>query len=78
MTLLAAVESGDFSDLAELDVSALDILRVKKQALSDEAVACDRAAGNDIERDSRKKQLAALHRSETSFREPRNNSCAAR
>ena len=74
MTLLAAVKFGDFSGIAELDGSALDKLPVEKQALADEAVSYDRAAENDIERHSRKKQLAALHRSDTSFREPRNNS----
>ena len=40
--------------------SVLDKFRVEKQALNDEAMAYDRVVGDDIERDSREKQLAAL------------------
>ena len=35
-------------------------LREEKQALTDEAAACDVAAGDDTERENRNKQLAVL------------------
>ena len=58
--LLAAVRSGDFSDITEIDGSVIDKLHAEKQALSDEADAYDRTAGDDAERENRKRQLAAL------------------
>ena len=58
--LLAAVESGDFSDIAELDGSVIDKLRSERQTLADEAAAYDAAAGDDAEREYRKNQLAGL------------------
>ncbi len=58
--LLAAVESGDSSGIAELDGSVIEKLRAEKKALEAEAVAFDRAAGDDADREKRKNKLASL------------------
>ena len=58
--LLAAVESGDTSVIAELDASVIENLRAEKKALAAEAVAFDRAAGDDADREKRKNKLASL------------------
>ena len=52
--LLAAVESGDFSDIVGLDGSVIDRLRAERQTLEDEAATYDVAAGDDTERENRK------------------------
>ena len=58
--LLATVESGDSSGIAELDGSVIEKLRAEKKVLVDEAVAFDGAAGDDADREKRKKKLASL------------------
>ena len=58
--LLAAVESGDFTNIVELAGSVIVRLREEKQALTDEAAAYDVAAGDDTERENRNTQLAVL------------------
>ena len=58
--LLAAVETGNFSEIAPLDSVIIDKLLVEKQALGDEADAYNKAAGDDAEREEHKKQLADL------------------
>ena len=58
--LLATVESGDSSGIAELDGSVIEKLRAEKKVLADEAVAFDAAAGDDADRENRKKKLASL------------------
>ena len=58
--LLAAVESGDSSDIAELDGSVIEKLRTEKKALADEAAVFDGASGDDVDRENRKKKLASL------------------
>ena len=60
MNLLEAVQSNDFTNIAELNTSIIDNLRSEEQALEHEAIAYEKAAGNDTERESRKQQLAAL------------------
>ena len=52
--------SGEFSDIAELDSSVIEKLNAEKQALANEAAACDKAAGDDADREKQKKQLAEL------------------
>ena len=46
--------------IAELDGSVIDKLRAEKQTLADEAAAYDGVAGDDTERENRKKQLTTL------------------
>ena len=58
--LLAAVESGEFSDIVELDGSVIDKLRAERQALGDEAAAYDMTAGDDTRGENLKKELASL------------------
>ena len=58
--LLAAVESGNTSGIAELDASVIENLRADKKALEAEAVAFDGAAGDDADREKRKNKLASL------------------
>ena len=58
--LLAAVESGDSSAIAELDGSVIEKLRAEKKALANEAAAFDGASGDDVDRENRKKKLASL------------------
>ncbi len=58
--LLAAVESGDFSGIAELDGSVIDKLCTERRALADEVAAYDVAVGDGTEHEKRKKRLAAL------------------
>ncbi len=58
--LLATVEPGDFSGITELDGSVIEKLRAEKKALVDEAVAFDGVAGDDVDREIRKKKLASL------------------
>ena len=58
--LVAAVASGEFSDIAELDSSVIEKLNAEKQALANEAAAYDKAAGDDADREKQKKQLAEL------------------
>ena len=58
--LLATVESGDSSGIVELDGSVIEKLRAEKKVLADEAVAFDAAAGDDADRENRKKKLASL------------------
>ena len=58
--LLAAVETGDFSEITPLDSAVIDKLLLEKKALADEAVAYDKAAGDDAEREKQKKQLVEL------------------
>ena len=60
MDLLEAVKFNDFTNIAELDSIVIDKLRAEEQALSHEAIAYDRAAGNDTDHENRKKQLATL------------------
>ena len=56
-TLLAAAETGDFSKIGRLDSSIIDKLRAEEQALVEEANAYDKVAGDDAEREKRKKRL---------------------
>ena len=58
--LLATVESGDYSGIDELDGSVIEKLRAEKKALANEAVAFDGVAGDDADRENRKKKLASL------------------
>ena len=58
--LLAAVESGDLTNIVELAGSVIVRLREEKQALTDEAAAYDVATGDDTERENRNTQLAVL------------------
>ena len=56
-TLLAAAETGDFAKIGRLDSSIIDKLHAEKQALVEEAKAYDKVAGDDAEREKRKKRL---------------------
>ena len=58
--LVAAVSSGDFSDIAKLDSSVIEKLESDKQALANEAAAYDQAAADGADRDTQKIKLAGL------------------
>lgn len=57
---MAAIETNNFDGIAELDSSVIDKLQAEKKALADEAVAYDKAAGDDKQHEKHKTQLAAL------------------
>ena len=59
-SLVAAVETGEFSEVAQLDSSIIDKLRAENQALIEEANAYEKVAGDDAEREKRKRQLGDL------------------
>ena len=58
--LLAGAETGDFSEAAHLDITIIDKLSAENQALIEEANAYDKVAGDDVEREKRKRQLGDL------------------
>ena len=57
-SLLAAAETGHFSEIGGLDSIIIDELLTEKQALGDEANAYDKVAGDDAVREKLKKKLA--------------------
>ena len=58
--LLAAVESGDFSVIAEFNGSVIDQLRAEMQVLADEAASHDGVSEDDIERERQRLELTTL------------------
>lgn len=58
--LLAAGESGDFSNIPELDDSVIEQLCAEERTLMDEAAAYDLESRDDAERKNLRMQLAAL------------------
>ena len=60
INILEAVESNNFTNIAELDSIVIDKLRDEQQALAHEADDYDKATGNNTERENRKNQLATL------------------
>ena len=58
--LLAAAETGDFSNIVYLDSSIIDKLRAENQALIEEANTYDKVASDDAEREKRKGRLGDL------------------
>lgn len=58
--LLAAAETGNFSEVGHLDRTIIDKLSAENKALIEEANAYDKVAADDVEREKRKRKLGDL------------------